>query len=82
MRAVSTHTCHGAGAAMGPAGAAVLGDVLVASRADEVGSVDVPPVPRLGQLRDLQVLMRPRTRSGNGGISSAVCASIYFRHLQ
>lgn len=61
-----THTCHGAGAAMRPAGAAILRDVLVASRADEVGPVDVPPVPRLGQVRDVQVLMGPRTSSGNG----------------
>ena len=40
-----TQTCHGAGAAVGPAGATVLGDVLVAGRAHIVGAIDVPPVP-------------------------------------
>lgn len=46
-----SHTCHGAGAAMGPAGATVLGNVLVASCADVVGAIDVPPVPGLRQIR-------------------------------
>lgn len=40
-----SRTCHGAGAAMCPAGATVLGDVLVASCAHIVGAIDVPPVP-------------------------------------
>lgn len=42
---ILSHTCHGAGAAVGPAGATVLGDVLVAGCAHIVGAVDVPPVP-------------------------------------
>lgn len=48
-----SHTCHGAGAAMGPAGATVLGNVLVACRAGKVYAIDVPPVPRLGQIRNV-----------------------------
>lgn len=47
------HTCHGAGAAMGPAGATVLGNVLVAGRAHIVDAIDVPPVPRFGQIRNV-----------------------------
>lgn len=38
-------TCHGAGAAVGPAGAAVLGDVLVSGGAHIVDTVNVSPVP-------------------------------------
>ncbi len=48
-----TRTCHGAGAAVGPAGATVLGDVLVAGGAHIVGAVDVPPVPGFGQIGDV-----------------------------
>lgn len=55
-------TCHGAGAAMGPAGATVLGDVLVAGGAHVVDIVDVPPVPRLWQVVHRKELMRPRRR--------------------
>lgn len=38
---------------MSPTGATVLGDVLVASRADIVDTVDVPPVPRFWQIRNI-----------------------------
>nr|KAF6303876.1 inositol polyphosphate-5-phosphatase F [Myotis myotis] len=51
---------HGAGAAVRPAGAAVLGDVLVAGDAGVVDPVHVAPVPALGQIRRGQVLVRPR----------------------
>lgn len=62
----SSHTCHGAGAAVGPAGATVLGNVLVAGRAHIVGAVDVPPVPGFGQIRNVYVLMRTRSGPVNG----------------
>lgn len=55
-----SHTCHGAGAAVGPARPTVLGNVLVASCADVVGAIDVPPVPGLGQVSDVQILMGTR----------------------
>lgn len=55
-------TCHGAGAAVSPAGAAVLGDVLVAGGADVVDAVDVSPVPGFGQIGNVEILVR--TRSG------------------
>ena len=47
-------TCHRAGAAMGPAGAAVLGDVLVTSGAGVVDAIDIPPVPGLRELNEVQ----------------------------
>lgn len=46
-------TGQSAGAAVGPAGPAVLRNVLVPSRADIVGPVDVPPVPGFGQVGDV-----------------------------
>lgn len=52
-------TRHGAGTAVGPAGAAVLGDVLVPGDAGVVDTVHVAPVPALGQVRWGQVLMGP-----------------------
>ena len=48
---------------MGPAGPAVLGDVLVPCGADVVHSTDVPPVPGLGELRQVHELVRTRSRS-------------------
>lgn len=53
LKSPVSHTCHGAGAAVGPAGATVLGNVLVAGGAHIVGAVDVPPVPGLGQISDV-----------------------------
>lgn len=50
---MQSHTCHGTSAAMGPAGATVLGNVLVSGRAHIVGAINVPPVPRFGQIRDV-----------------------------
>lgn len=47
---------------MCPARATVLGDVLVAGSADVVGAVDVPPVPRLGELIEFQELVGSRQR--------------------
>lgn len=44
---------------MGPAGPAVLRDVLVAGGAGIVDAIDVPPVPALRELGDVQVLVRP-----------------------
>lgn len=58
-------TSHGAGAAVGPAGAAVLGDVLVPGDTGIVDPIHVAPVPALGQIRWGQVLMRPGVRPGN-----------------
>ena len=42
---------------MCPAGATVLGDVLIAGSADVVGAVDVPPVPGLGELIEFKELV-------------------------
>lgn len=39
-----------------------MGDVLVAGGADVVGAVDVPPVPRLGELIEFQELVGSRQR--------------------
>lgn len=52
-------TRHGAGTAVRPAGAAVLGDVLVPGDAGVVDAVHIAPVPALGQVRRRQVLMGP-----------------------
>lgn len=46
-------TCHGTGAAMGPAGSTVLGNVLVPCGAGKVDAVDAPPVPGLGQIGNI-----------------------------
>lgn len=43
---------------MCPAGAAVLRDVLVTGGAGVVDAADVPPVPGLWQLSEVQELMR------------------------
>ena len=61
-----TLTCHGTGAAVSPAGAAVLRDVLVPSRGGVVDAVDVPPVPGLWQLSEVQEFMRTRSGSERG----------------
>lgn len=50
-------TCHCTGAAMSPAGAAVLRDVLVTSCTGVVDAVYVPPVPGLWQLSEVQKFM-------------------------
>lgn len=60
----SPPTRHGAGAAVGPAGAAVLGDVLVPGDTGVVDPIHISPVPALGQVRRGQVLMRPRVCPG------------------
>lgn len=46
------NTCHGAGAAMSPTGATVLGDVLVAGSTDVVDAVDISPIPGFWQIRN------------------------------
>merc|ERR1719473_262423 len=46
--------------ALRPAGAAVLGDVLVLIPRAEVGAVDVAPVPRGGEVRRREVRVRQR----------------------
>lgn len=45
---------------MSPTGATVLRDVLVASCADVVDAIDVPPVPRFWQIRNVEILVRTR----------------------
>lgn len=50
---------------MRPAGAAVLGDVLVSGDTGVVDPIHVAPVPALGEIRRGQVLMRPGVRPGN-----------------
>lgn len=62
----SERTCQGAGAAVGPAGPAVLGDVLVPSGAGVIHPVHVPPVPALRQRRHVQVLVRAGVRPARG----------------
>lgn len=57
-------TCHGTGATVGPAGATVLGDLLVPSSTDVVDAIHIPPVPRLQQLDQVEDLMGPRCTSG------------------
>lgn len=59
-------TCHRTGAAVSPARAAVLRDVLVASRTGIVDTVHVPPVPGLWQLSEVQKLMRTSCSSERG----------------
>lgn len=53
-------TCNWAGAAVSPAWAAVLRDVLVTSSAGIVDAVNVPPVPGLWQGNEVQQFMRTR----------------------
>ena len=50
---------------MRPAGAAVLGDVLVSGDTGVVDPIHVAPVPALGEIRRGQVLMRPGICPGN-----------------
>lgn len=57
-------TCHGTGAAVGPAGATVLWDMLVPGDAGIVDTVHISPVPILGEIRWGQVLMWPRIGPG------------------
>lgn len=57
-------TCHGTGAAVGPAGTTVLWDVLVPGDAGIVDTVHISPVPVLGEIRWGKVLMRPRIGPG------------------
>lgn len=57
-------TCHGTGAAVGPAGTTVLWDVLVPGDAGIVDTVHVSPVPVLGEISWGQVFMRPRIGPG------------------
>lgn len=61
--------CQGAGAAVGPAGPAVLGDVLVPSGAGVIHPVHVPPVPALRQRRHVQVLVRAGVRPESGSLA-------------
>lgn len=56
-------TRHRTGAAMCPAGAAVLRDVLVTSCTGIVDAIDAPPVPRLWQRREVHKFMRTRCSS-------------------
>lgn len=57
-------TCHCTGAAMSPAGATVLGDVLVACCTDIVDAIYIPPVPGLRQLSKVQEFGRKSSSSG------------------
>lgn len=66
-------TCQGAGAAVSPARPAVLWDVLVAGGAHVIDSIDVSPVPALGQLGEVQILMRPFVRSVGRNRGAQVC---------
>lgn len=56
-------TCHCTGAAMSPAGATVLRDVLVTSCTGIVDAIYVPPVPGLRQLSQVQKFMRTKCGS-------------------
>lgn len=62
-------TCHRTGAAVSPARAAVLRDVLVASRAGVVDAVYVPPVPGLRQLSEVQKFMTSCSSERGFGLS-------------
>lgn len=52
---------------MSPAGATVLGDVLVASGADVVDAADISPIPGLWQIRNVQILVRTSSRPAKEG---------------
>lgn len=52
---------------MGPAGPAVLRNVLVAGGAGIVDAVNVAPVPALGELSSVQVLVGPWVGSAQKG---------------
>lgn len=62
-------TCHSTGAAMSPAGATVLGDVLVASCTDIVDSIYIPPVPGPWQLSKVHEFKRKSCGSGRASSS-------------
>lgn len=52
------YTCKCACATMSPTGSTVLGDVLIASSTDKVGSVDISPVPGCRQLHNIHIFMK------------------------
>lgn len=56
-------TRHRTSAAMSPAGAAVLRDVLVTSWTGIVDAINAPPVPGLWQLSEVHKFMRTRCSS-------------------
>lgn len=68
---------------MGPAGPAVLRDVLVPSGAGVVDAVDISPVPAFWERRDIQVLVRPGVGSAQRqkGIS-LVTEPYVFRRMK
>lgn len=59
------YTCKGTGGAHGPAGAAVLRDMLIACHTHIVYPINVAPIPGSRELSDVQVLMRSRIGSEN-----------------
>ncbi len=64
-------TCECAGGSHGPAGAAVLWDVLVACDAHIVFAINVAPVPGGGEIGDVYIFMRPR-------VCPKTCMNYYY----
>ncbi len=64
-------TCECAGGTHGPAGAAVLWDVLVACDAHIVFSINVAPVTGGGEIGDVYIFMRPR-------VCPKTCMNYYY----
>lgn len=58
---------------MSPTGATVLGDVLVAGRADVVDAVDISPIPGFWQIRNVQILVRTRSGPVKEGLFLSSC---------